>query len=150
MEGRLSSMKGRLSSIENCFKNLEDIMKKMIKMQLKASPTIPWTEPKRKKILEEMMIKLMEMRSKTPSTIPITNLNQDLTRIPLTESKGNEIGRKGFDKESFVHQELPPRALIKGGSGFTEEGTSRRELCGRGGGVKGFNMNGLQIFDKKT
>ncbi|KAH0457875.1 hypothetical protein IEQ34_013190 [Dendrobium chrysotoxum] len=110
-------------------------MKRMIEMQLKASPTIPRDEPKRKEILEEMMRKLMEKRSKTPLTVPITNPNQDLTWIPLAKSKGKEIGRKGFDEESFVDQEPPPKAPIKGGSGFPEGGTAIMELCGGYGGV---------------
>ncbi|KAH0460819.1 hypothetical protein IEQ34_008394 [Dendrobium chrysotoxum] len=69
-----------------------------------------------------MMRKLMEMQSKTPLAVPIANPNQDLTKIPLIKSKGKEIGRKEFDEESFFHQEPPPRAMIKGRSGFSERG----------------------------
>ncbi|KAH0467550.1 hypothetical protein IEQ34_002657 [Dendrobium chrysotoxum] len=71
--------------------------------------------------IEEMLRQLMKMQSKTPPVVPITSPNQDLIEIFLAESKGKEIERKRFDKESFVHQEPPPRAPIKGGSGFPNE-----------------------------
>ncbi|KAH0450591.1 hypothetical protein IEQ34_021283 [Dendrobium chrysotoxum] len=73
--------------------------------------------------IEEVLRKLMNMQSKTPPVVPITDPNQDLIGIPLAKSKGKEIGRKGFNEESFFHQEPPPRAPIKGGSGFPEEET---------------------------
>ncbi|KAH0470911.1 hypothetical protein IEQ34_000634 [Dendrobium chrysotoxum] len=65
----------------------------------------------------------------------VTESNPGCTFIDKAKSKGKEIERKGFDEESFVHQEPPPRAPIKGGSGFPEEETTRRELHGGGGGV---------------
>ncbi|KAH0466897.1 hypothetical protein IEQ34_004135 [Dendrobium chrysotoxum] len=53
--------------------------------------------------LEEMMRKLMEIQFKTPLAVPIANPNQDLTGIPLAESKRKEIKREEFDEESFFH-----------------------------------------------
>ncbi|KAH0466043.1 hypothetical protein IEQ34_006146 [Dendrobium chrysotoxum] len=80
----------------------EDAIMKMIEMQLKALPTIPRAESKRKEILEEMMRKLMEMRSKIPPTVLITNPNQNLIRIPLAKSKGKEIGLINRHIRSFI------------------------------------------------
>ncbi|KAH0464938.1 hypothetical protein IEQ34_005041 [Dendrobium chrysotoxum] len=74
-------------------------MKKMIEMQSKASPAIPWAKPTENKILEDMMRKLMEMRSKIPSTVSIAYPNQDLIEISLAESKRKEIDRKNSAKE---------------------------------------------------
>ncbi|KAL0923703.1 hypothetical protein M5K25_007770 [Dendrobium thyrsiflorum] len=85
--------------------------------------------------LEKMMRKLMEMQSKTPLAVSIVNLNQDLTEIPLAKSKGNEIGQKELDEESFFYQEPPPRAPTRDGSGFPDGGTVRREFYGGGSGV---------------
>ncbi|KAH0460244.1 hypothetical protein IEQ34_010907 [Dendrobium chrysotoxum] len=82
-----------------------------------------------------MMRKLMEIQSKTQLAILITNPNQDLTGIPLAESKGKVIEQEEFDDKSFFHQEIPPRALIRGGIGFADGGTTRREFCGGGGWV---------------
>ncbi|KAI0497768.1 hypothetical protein KFK09_021003 [Dendrobium nobile] len=117
-------MNERNSAIEVRFRNLEDIMKKMIEMQLKASPTIPRAEPKEKKILEKMMKKLMDMQSKIPPTVPIANLNQDLIGIPLAESKRKEIEREEFGEKSFFHQEPPLRAARMGEIGFSNEETT--------------------------
>ncbi|KAH0453927.1 hypothetical protein IEQ34_018251 [Dendrobium chrysotoxum] len=80
--------------------------------------------------IQEMLRRLMKLQSKTPSVVPITNPNQDLTGILLAEYKEKEIRRKGYDEESFIHQEPPPRASIKGGSRFPKEEIARRELCG--------------------
>ncbi|KAL0914744.1 hypothetical protein M5K25_015120 [Dendrobium thyrsiflorum] len=71
--------------------------------------------------LGEMMRKLMEMQSKTPLAISIANHNQDLTEIPFVESKGKEIEQEEFNKESFYHQDPPPRALIRGKSAVDME-----------------------------
>ncbi|KAH0449985.1 hypothetical protein IEQ34_020677 [Dendrobium chrysotoxum] len=46
--------------------------------------------------------------------------------------KGKEIEYEEVDEESFFHQESPPGALIKGGSGFPYEGTTRRKFFGGG------------------
>ncbi|KAH0454581.1 hypothetical protein IEQ34_016505 [Dendrobium chrysotoxum] len=69
-----------------------------------------------------MIRKLMEMQSKTPLAVLIANSNQDLTGIPLVESKENEIRLDEFDEESLFHQEPPPRSLIRGKSRFLDEG----------------------------
>ncbi|KAH0460331.1 hypothetical protein IEQ34_010994 [Dendrobium chrysotoxum] len=98
--------------MENRFDNMEDMMRKLIEMRLKASTSFPSAEPKRKEILEEMIMKLLEMQSKTSLVVQMANSNQDLTKIPLAESKGKEIGRDEFNEESFFHQEPPPRATI--------------------------------------
>ncbi|KAH0470102.1 hypothetical protein IEQ34_001660 [Dendrobium chrysotoxum] len=79
-----------------------------------------------------MMRKHLEMQSKTPLVVPMANPNQDLTGIPLTESKRKEIGQEEFNEESFFHQEPPTEALIRGGSGFLDEGTARRKFFGGG------------------
>ncbi|KAH0437039.1 hypothetical protein IEQ34_026302 [Dendrobium chrysotoxum] len=128
-------MNEHISAIEGRFENLEDMMKKIIEMQLKASPTIPRAEPMKKKFLEEMMRKLMEMRSKIPPTVPIANPNQDLIGIPLAESKRNEIGREEFDEKSSFHQVPPLRAPRRGEIGFSDGGIARREFYCGGGGV---------------
>ncbi|KAH0464267.1 hypothetical protein IEQ34_007053 [Dendrobium chrysotoxum] len=70
--------------------------------------------------LEGMKRKLVEMQSKISPMVPIANHKQDLIEIPLAESKGKEIGREEFDEESFFHQELPPRTLIRGKSMFLD------------------------------
>ncbi|KAH0465382.1 hypothetical protein IEQ34_005485 [Dendrobium chrysotoxum] len=82
-----------------------------------------------------MMRKLVKMQSKNPLAVSIANPNQDLTEIPLAKSKGNEIGRKEFDEESFFYQEPPPRAPARGGSEFPDGGTARREFYGGGSGT---------------
>ncbi|KAL0924362.1 hypothetical protein M5K25_005179 [Dendrobium thyrsiflorum] len=87
-----------------------------------------------------MMRKLVEMRFKIPPTAPIANPNQYLIGIPLTESKRKEIGREEFDKVSSFHQKPPTMAPIKGGSRFTDRGTTRREFYGWGGRVTNHYM----------
>ncbi|KAL0906841.1 hypothetical protein M5K25_025367 [Dendrobium thyrsiflorum] len=58
--------------------------------------------------------------------------NQDLTGILLAESKGREIGQEEFDEGSFFHQEPPPMALIRGGSGCLDERTTKMKSFGGG------------------
>ncbi|KAL0922733.1 hypothetical protein M5K25_006746 [Dendrobium thyrsiflorum] len=53
-------------------------------------------------IMEEMLRKLMEMQFKTPLTGPIAKPNQDLTKIPLAESKGREIRRSSMREDQKV------------------------------------------------
>ncbi|KAL0922121.1 hypothetical protein M5K25_006083 [Dendrobium thyrsiflorum] len=111
------------------------MMKKMIEMQSKASPTIPRAESKGKKILEEMIRKLVEIQSKTPPTVPITNPNQDLNGIPLAESKRKEIERKEFGENISFHQEPPLRAPRRWKIRFSNGGTGGRQFYHGGGGV---------------
>ncbi|KAH0459130.1 hypothetical protein IEQ34_011944 [Dendrobium chrysotoxum] len=80
--------------------------------------------------LEEKIRKLLDMQSKTPPAVLMANLNQDLTGIPLAESKGKEIGREEFNDENFFHQEPSPGTPIRGRSGFPNEGTVMREFFG--------------------
>ncbi|KAH0434366.1 hypothetical protein IEQ34_026840 [Dendrobium chrysotoxum] len=58
--------------------------------------------------IEKMIKKLMEMQSKAPTAAPIANPQHNLTGVPLTESKGKEIGHEEFDEAIFFHQEPPP------------------------------------------
>ncbi|KAL0915264.1 hypothetical protein M5K25_015667 [Dendrobium thyrsiflorum] len=77
--------------------------------------------------LGEMIKKFMEMQSKAPSAIQIAKPQHDLTRVPLTESKGKEIGWEEFGEVSFFHQEPSPGAPRRGGFGFPNEGARRIE-----------------------
>ncbi|KAH0450289.1 hypothetical protein IEQ34_020981 [Dendrobium chrysotoxum] len=70
-------------------------------------------EPRTLQIMEEMLRRLLEMQTKVLLVVPFANLKQDLTGIPLVESKGKEIGQEEFDEGSFFHQEPPPGALIR-------------------------------------
>ncbi|KAH0436600.1 hypothetical protein IEQ34_026382 [Dendrobium chrysotoxum] len=63
----------------------------------------------------EMLRRLLEMQTNTSLVAPTANPNQDLTEIPLAESKGKEIEQEEFDEGSFFHQEPPPVAPIRGG-----------------------------------
>ncbi|KAH0457398.1 hypothetical protein IEQ34_012713 [Dendrobium chrysotoxum] len=54
LQANVGSMNKRISVMEGRFENLKNMMKKIIEMQLKASPTIPRAEPKGKEILEEI------------------------------------------------------------------------------------------------
>ncbi|KAH0465658.1 hypothetical protein IEQ34_005761 [Dendrobium chrysotoxum] len=87
------------------------------------------------KRVEEMLRRILEMKTNTSLVVPMANPNQDLIGIPLAESKGKEIGQEEFDEGSFFHQEPPPVALIRGGSGFLDGGTTERAFRGEGGGV---------------
>ncbi|KAI0499967.1 hypothetical protein KFK09_018175 [Dendrobium nobile] len=86
--------------------------------------------------MEEKKLKLIEMQSKTSPTILITNPNQDCTGIPLTKTKGKEIGREKFNDDSFFHQEPPFKASIRCESGFLDwggVGAAKRKFFGGGG-----------------
>ncbi|KAH0457669.1 hypothetical protein IEQ34_012984 [Dendrobium chrysotoxum] len=83
--------------------------------------------------MEEMLRRLLEMQTKPSRVVPMANPNQDLTGISLAESKGKEIKQEEFDEGSFFHQEPPPVALIRGGSGFLHEGTTKIKSFGGGG-----------------
>ncbi|KAL0928511.1 hypothetical protein M5K25_000395 [Dendrobium thyrsiflorum] len=83
-------------------------------------------------IMEEMLRRLLEMQTKTSLVVPMANLNQDLTGIPLAESKGREIGQEEFDEGSFFHQKTPPMALIRSGSGCLDERTTKMKSFGGG------------------
>ncbi|KAH0460167.1 hypothetical protein IEQ34_010830 [Dendrobium chrysotoxum] len=83
--------------------------------------------------VEEMLRRLLEMQTKTLLGVPMANPNQNLTEIPLADSKGNEIGQEEFDEGSFFHQEPSLGAPIRGGSIFLDERTTKRKSFGRGG-----------------
>ncbi|KAL0924919.1 hypothetical protein M5K25_005779 [Dendrobium thyrsiflorum] len=83
--------------------------------------------------MEEMLRRLFEMQTKTSLVVPMPNPNQDLIEIPLAESKGKEIDQEEFDEGSFFHQDPPPRALISGGLGFLDDGTTKEKSFGGGG-----------------
>ncbi|KAH0451569.1 hypothetical protein IEQ34_018868 [Dendrobium chrysotoxum] len=86
-------------------------------------------------IMEEMLRRLLEMQTKTSRVVPMANPNQDLIGIPLAESKRKEIRQEEFDEGSFFHQEPPPIAPTRGGSGFLDEGTTKIKSFGGGGRV---------------
>ncbi|KAH0463750.1 hypothetical protein IEQ34_006536 [Dendrobium chrysotoxum] len=121
---KVEALKGKIKQIKSRME------KKFLTIKGRFLAMENWMESRFEE-LEEMMRKLMEMQSKTPQAVPISNPNQDLTVIPMAKSKGKEIGREEFDKESFYHQEPPPRAPIRDSYG----GTARREFLSRGGGM---------------
>ncbi|KAH0451921.1 hypothetical protein IEQ34_019220 [Dendrobium chrysotoxum] len=53
--------------------------------------------------VEEMLRRLLEMKTKTSRVVLMANPNQDLTEIPLAESKEKEIRQEEFDEGSFFH-----------------------------------------------
>ncbi|KAL0909704.1 hypothetical protein M5K25_020595 [Dendrobium thyrsiflorum] len=67
--------------------------------------------------------KLIEMQTKTPPTIPRANPQNDLTRIPLVESKVKEIVREEFDDENSFYQEPPPKTPIRDGIRVSDGGS---------------------------
>ncbi|KAL0918268.1 hypothetical protein M5K25_010267 [Dendrobium thyrsiflorum] len=83
--------------------------------------------------VEEMLRRLLDMQTKTSPVVPMANPNQDLTEIPLVESKGKEIEQEEFNERSFFHHESPPGAPISGGLGFLDEGTTKEKSSGGGG-----------------
>ncbi|KAL0910135.1 hypothetical protein M5K25_021077 [Dendrobium thyrsiflorum] len=86
MEQFKSRMKGKFSTMENQLRGMEEIMRK-----------------------------LLDMQSKTLPMVLMVNSNQNLTGILLAGSKGKDIEREEFNKESFFHQEPSLGASIWGG-----------------------------------
>ncbi|PKU79982.1 hypothetical protein MA16_Dca014347 [Dendrobium catenatum] len=85
------------------------MMRKLIKIQSKASPAITWVELKRKKILEKMMRKLLEMQSKTPPVISMANPNQDLSEFPWLN-----LRERRSDKRSLTRRVSCIKSLLLG------------------------------------
>ncbi|KAL0903225.1 hypothetical protein M5K25_027586 [Dendrobium thyrsiflorum] len=134
----------RISSVENKVSDLHKMMKKILENQIQkaASETkgpmgrttnseFRWRKND-VEIMEEMLRRLLEMQTKTSLVVPMANHNQDLTGILLAESTGREIGQEEFDEGSFFHQEPPHIALIRGGSGCLDEGTTKMKSFGGG------------------